>query len=348
MPTIPRIRFRRHSCLWGVAALLLASIGLVAAVEFWITDMSVGGDGKFHLQHTASATNYYILYRGETVTNINLPTVMALGQDGLGQLTDPALAMTNFAAFYRVRALPLSQPLDSDGDGFDDVNELQRGTNPLNPDSDGDGWDDGVEVADGTNPLDPSSQPRMTFASSPPVAVTVPETLAAAAGLVLANPLIEVTLPALEEQTQPQPTWVLASPPVEIVVPSLGEVNPSANGLTMANPPVEVVLSALEETQPPSALWIVTRPPVEVIVPPMDEMNPSTNGLWLARPLVEVSVPPEEEAVPVSFQWTLARPPVEVILPWAGESSANKPTTFLARPPVTLRWTTNGLTAAPP
>jgi hypothetical protein len=161
--------------------------------------------------------------------------------------------MTNFAAFYRVRALPLSQPLDSDGDSLDDVNELQRGTNPLNPDSDGDGWDDGVEVADGTNPLDPSSQPRMTFASSPPVAVTVPETLAVAAGLVLANPLIEVTLPALEEQPQPQPTWVLASPPVEIVAPSLGEVNPSANGLTMANPPVEVILSALEETQPPSS-----------------------------------------------------------------------------------------------
>jgi hypothetical protein len=162
----------------------------VAADEFWINDVSLGGDGKFHLQCTARATNYYILYRGETVTNLDLPTVLVLGQDGMAQLTDPALAVTNRAAFFRVRAVPLNQALDCDGDGLDDVAELGRGTNPLNGDSDGDGWEDGVEVAgraipEGTNaiiqielPVGAPTNQTVTvqargFTNNVPVAVTI-------------------------------------------------------------------------------------------------------------------------------------------------------------------------------
>ena len=43
---------------------------------------------------------------------------------------------------------------DDDNDGLTDVDEAERGTDPLNPDSDEDGLDDGVEVG-GANPTDP-------------------------------------------------------------------------------------------------------------------------------------------------------------------------------------------------
>lgn len=44
-------------------------------------------------------------------------------------------------------------PVDTDGDGLDDDEEVLRGTDPLRADSDGDGLNDGNEVTRGTNPL---------------------------------------------------------------------------------------------------------------------------------------------------------------------------------------------------
>ena len=43
--------------------------------------------------------------------------------------------------------------VDTDEDGLDDHDEVARGTNPIDPDSDADGLSDGEEVALGTNPL---------------------------------------------------------------------------------------------------------------------------------------------------------------------------------------------------
>ena len=42
---------------------------------------------------------------------------------------------------------------DADGDGLDNLDELNRGTNPVNDDSDGDGLKDGDEIQRGTDPL---------------------------------------------------------------------------------------------------------------------------------------------------------------------------------------------------
>jgi hypothetical protein len=52
------------------------------------------------------------------------------------------------------------QPLDSDGDGLADWEEVYiYNTDPNNPDSDGDGVDDGIEVALGTDPNSNASTP---------------------------------------------------------------------------------------------------------------------------------------------------------------------------------------------
>lgn len=45
--------------------------------------------------------------------------------------------------------------LDCDNDGLPNKEELEKGTDPNNPDTDGDGVKDGDEIKDGTNPLDP-------------------------------------------------------------------------------------------------------------------------------------------------------------------------------------------------
>jgi hypothetical protein len=49
--------------------------------------------------------------------------------------------------------------LDPDRDGLTNLDEYQKGTNPLNADTDGDGVSDGTEVLLGTNPLDVYSYP---------------------------------------------------------------------------------------------------------------------------------------------------------------------------------------------
>ena len=61
--------------------------------------------------------------------------------------------------FYRVVRVPLDRPLDTDGDGIDDVYELRRGSflDPLDPldagqDFDGDGASNLEEFQRGTDP----------------------------------------------------------------------------------------------------------------------------------------------------------------------------------------------------
>ncbi len=57
------------------------------------------------------------------------------------------------AAASAVRAEGAAAPLDSDGDGLADVDELKvYFTDPANADTDGDGYNDGLEIANGYSP----------------------------------------------------------------------------------------------------------------------------------------------------------------------------------------------------
>ncbi len=107
---------------------------LASAQEFQINEIRLDPQGGVVLLHPSDTNSYYILYRGDAVTEIVFPVDMALGEPAVlanipGRLADHApLADT---AFYRVLKVSLSQPRDSDGDGFDDVTELRLGSNPL-------------------------------------------------------------------------------------------------------------------------------------------------------------------------------------------------------------------------
>jgi hypothetical protein len=53
-----------------------------------------------------------------------------------------------------------SSIIDSDGDGISDWEEEQSNTDPNNPDSDGDGFSDSYELQQGTDPRDPTAVPQ--------------------------------------------------------------------------------------------------------------------------------------------------------------------------------------------
>ncbi|HUL51010.1 MAG TPA: hypothetical protein VLU94_00350, partial [Candidatus Nitrosotalea sp.] len=159
MKFIPRVTRRFRARSFSQACAFLCGLHLAEAQQFQITDTSIDGLGRFTVSHVAAADSYYLLYRGDSPTNFPQVAALKLGQDGFGQLTDPATVNNVTAAFYRVLRVPLTQSLDVDGDGIPDVYELQHPAflNPLNPgdaglDYDGDGKSNLQEFRDGTDP----------------------------------------------------------------------------------------------------------------------------------------------------------------------------------------------------
>jgi hypothetical protein len=106
----------------AIAALLLLAM-VASAQQFLITTASKNAQGQPVIRHQAGSAYYYILYRGTNVANIVSAVDMALGVPLEGQLLDAAPPPV--AAFYRVLRVPTAAPLDTDGDGIDDVWELR-------------------------------------------------------------------------------------------------------------------------------------------------------------------------------------------------------------------------------
>ena len=89
--------------------------------------------GHFQSSITTTPDHYYLLQRADTLSG---PWESVALRPGTGlplDLADPASMASR--AFYRVAAVPLAAPLDSDGDGRDDYAEWQAGIggNPFNP-----------------------------------------------------------------------------------------------------------------------------------------------------------------------------------------------------------------------
>lgn len=115
------------------------------------------GDG--HVAYFSRTNFYYLLYRGTNVDTAGAPIAVKLGQNGVDEMIDPSPPVNAGVDSYTVENRPLTQPLDVDGDGIDDVFELLRPAilNPLDPsdalaDADGDGRTNLREYLDGTDP----------------------------------------------------------------------------------------------------------------------------------------------------------------------------------------------------
>ncbi len=82
------------------------------------------------VRYPSDTSRYYLLYRGNRIEQAFLPKDAKLGLAGFGFLRDNLPPSDQ--AYYRVIGVPLAQPVDTDGDGIDDVYELQtQGLNPL-------------------------------------------------------------------------------------------------------------------------------------------------------------------------------------------------------------------------
>ena len=106
----------------------------ILAQEIAITDVSVDGDGRIQVQIESSSVNYYGLFvRPDHQAGDEWLVSLTPGQNGSTTLTEPLAAFSEDN--YRVVQFSISSPIDSDGDGIDDVQEiLDLGTlSPLNP-----------------------------------------------------------------------------------------------------------------------------------------------------------------------------------------------------------------------
>ncbi len=89
--------------------------------------------GTTSISVASNAGQYFVLFvKPDPNGTREVPVAIARGVDGTTVLTDRRTQLPQ--AHYRVAAFPVSAPGDVDGDGTDDLTELNSATgNPLNP-----------------------------------------------------------------------------------------------------------------------------------------------------------------------------------------------------------------------
>ncbi|MBX3748233.1 MAG: Ig-like domain-containing protein [Verrucomicrobiae bacterium] len=154
----------------AILLLSLLAIPLAQAQPFRIDAVERDSTSRVTVRFAAQADQYYILLGGSDPARIETPRALALGTTGTQVLADPNPDPN--ARYYLVRRVPVASPLDTDGDGIDDVYELQRPGwfNPLDPadaaaDFNGNGISNLEEYLAGTDPIGAGTP--TTFSSSP-------------------------------------------------------------------------------------------------------------------------------------------------------------------------------------
>jgi hypothetical protein len=113
-----------------VLGLWFCGSSILAQDAFQIREARIAS-GIPAFSHDSGTNYYYILLRGSAITDIRTAVDLRLGAERQGQLQDSSLLPSSQAAFYRIQRVSLHVPLDTDGDGIDDVYELLH--QPLNP-----------------------------------------------------------------------------------------------------------------------------------------------------------------------------------------------------------------------
>ncbi|NLG36162.1 MAG: hypothetical protein GX548_12495, partial [Lentisphaerae bacterium] len=128
--------------MWG---LWLAVPGAERSrADYWISAHRDQLD--FQIDIPSDTTDYHLVQSAPSVSNWGI-TGLVLGVQGTQTWTSGDVLSRQNMQFYRVFSRDVMHPLDSDGDGIDDVYELRRPLllNPLAPDdADADGDGDGL------------------------------------------------------------------------------------------------------------------------------------------------------------------------------------------------------------
>lgn len=117
-----------------IVSLILATMVVLppaALAQFRVEAVRRDSNGTVRVAVPGSTNDYYLLLRSSALGSAYQPVSAALGSNGLVELSDTATGAST--GFYRVRGVPVASPADSDGDGVDDVTELNSSRNPLNP-----------------------------------------------------------------------------------------------------------------------------------------------------------------------------------------------------------------------
>jgi hypothetical protein len=116
---------------WFCLAIVLLGADIRALAQLRIADIRREADGTVRLRVATQTNAYYLLQRTANLPGPNESVAAQLGAAG-----EISFADTNAPAstgFYRVREVPRDQAEDTDGDGIDDVHELEHPAilNPL-------------------------------------------------------------------------------------------------------------------------------------------------------------------------------------------------------------------------
>lgn len=141
-----------------VCGLIIWQAGHVFAVTaLSIFKFEIAPEGNRLFSFQAETNAYYILYRGSEAGLIQQPVSMVAPGSGTAQLQD--IERMGASGFYRVAAIPVTLPLDSDSDGIDDLTEwrVKLCLDPFNSadaagDCDGDGRSNLQEHQAATDP----------------------------------------------------------------------------------------------------------------------------------------------------------------------------------------------------
>lgn len=109
------------------------SSGWLTAQVVDIQAYSVGEDGRVQLSIDSDTDHYYVLrVRHSATESFGLPVSITPGQEGMTLISESLAAYP--IEHYQVTAYPNDSPADSDGDGIDDLSELDQWPhlNPLN------------------------------------------------------------------------------------------------------------------------------------------------------------------------------------------------------------------------
>ena len=90
-----------------------------------VTNYSINSTGQVQLEVNSTINNYYILkVRHDSTSIFELSTSMTLGGLNTTTITEP---LGNYPLnHYQVLEYPISSPIDTDGDGIDDITEYQN------------------------------------------------------------------------------------------------------------------------------------------------------------------------------------------------------------------------------
>ena len=146
--------------------------------------------------------------------------------------------------------------------------ELALITNPILHDSDGDGWNDENEITVGSDPLDPLSSPNQVLSGGPITEVIIPAALGddGVVGVVYGRPIVEVNVPKPEGVGAGANGIVYGRPMVELNLPAPSDQAGGGSFAAYGRPIVELNLPSITTGAGSSTKTMMGRPEVIVII----------------------------------------------------------------------------------